>query len=449
MQVSNVTSGSIVTSSEAKGSCWVHTSPENVLKTFRLCGDYMVDDIYRLKQHRVGLTNEALVLRSVALSRRPIPRSEIAHYTGLHLATVSRATKILIARGLARESDPMQTPGKLGPKFIGLEMDTKTYRVIGVSVNAYEQKLSIADLSNQILLTIDLDVPDVTDFVSVIRAISKKITELVDSEFIGDWKNLLGVTLAVSGVVDQRKGRVIRARVLHWDFLDVRSELSKLIPCPISLISLPDAIHLSEQLVGVARGNHRTLLINAALGIGSSLSFDNQLVTADPERLHLIGDVLCIRRGSDHEPMSVDMMAGGRSVIARVDGNFKRALTLTPSKASLKIKKLIQQNIRDQRHFKEFYEAGAALGEISTVMLAAINPEAMILSGPLAGVECYYKGWRESIEESFPDVNDLIHRSGIDNVSAATFCAIEQHVLTTTDSEDAPDTSPRRFYKYG
>jgi predicted NBD/HSP70 family sugar kinase len=407
----------------------------------------MPENLQWLK-NRSGVTNEEVVLRSVALARRPIPRSEIAHYTGLHLATVSRASKLLIARGLTRESDPMQTPGKLGPKFIGLEMNTQVYRVIGVSINAYEQKLSVADLSNQILLTIDLEIDDVTDVSSVIKAVSGRIAELVESEFIGDWTSLLGVTLAVSGVVDRIKGCVLRARVLGWELLDVKSELSKLVPCPISLISLPDAIHLAEQLVGVARGSRRTLLINAALGIGSSLSFDDQLVTTNPERLHLIGDVICKRGGVKQEAMSIDMIAGGRGVIARVDTNPKRARLLSPSEASRKIKKLIQQNFRDQRHSSEFYEAGAALGEISTIMLATVNPESMILSGPLSGVDSYYRGWRESIEASFNDASDLIHRSEIDNVSAATLCAIEHHVLTSSQSLSGSNSLPERFYQY-
>lgn len=372
--------------------------------------------------------NRAAVLRSVALSARPISRSDIARATGLHQATVSRIAKSLIDCGLVREAQAIETPGKVGRRFIGLQLQADGHLVLGVALNAYEQRVAIATLENRVLDTIDLQFDDITDADGVVEAIGEAAATLC-RRFARRGAVIYGLAAGVAGVVDRVSGTIVRSPVLGWRDQPLGALLARRLRLPVRVMSLPDTVHAAEQAIGVARGSRSSMLVNAALGIGSSLILDGRLMGSDPQQQVLPGDLLVSRLCTAPPGTPLDLVAGGRAVLANSGLGVARATALPAGPASVALRKLVKANANAGADDAAFASVASVLGELSAVMVAAVNPQVLLLAGPLSRVDAFWHAWHDTVAAVLGQGGVSLRRSRVDYVEAATWCAIDRHVL--------------------
>ena len=92
--------------------------------------------------------NERLVLSEI-LFRGPLPRTEVAERIGLTQASISRITRNLIEAGLVEETGQQYEEAvKPGRKRIGVKARSDGGYVAGIAINAFQQDIVIADLTN-------------------------------------------------------------------------------------------------------------------------------------------------------------------------------------------------------------------------------------------------------------------------------------------------------------
>ncbi len=378
--------------------------------------------------------NRSVVLRSVALAAQPISRSDIARVTGLHQATVSRIAKSLIDCGLVREAQAIETPGKVGRRFIGLQLQADGHLVLGVALNAYEQRVAIATLENRVLDTIDLSFEDITDTDRVVQSIVGAVATL-RRRFARRGAVIYGLAAGVAGVVDRATGTIVRSPVLGWRDVPLGALLARRLRLPVLVMSLPDTVHAAEQAIGVARGSRSSLLVNAALGIGSSLILDGRLVGSDPAQQVLPGDLLVSRLCSAPSGTPLDLVAGGRAVLASSGLGVARATALPAGPASVALRQLVKASTDTGADDAPFVSVASVLGELSAVMVAAVNPQVLLLAGPLSRVDAFWRAWHETVSTVLGRGGSNLLRSRIDYVEAATWCAIDRHVLEQPSPE--------------
>ncbi|MEZ5660898.1 MAG: ROK family transcriptional regulator [Burkholderiaceae bacterium] len=372
--------------------------------------------------------NRSAVLRSVALAARPISRSDIARVTGLHQATVSRIAKGLIDSGLVREAQAIETPGKVGRRFIGLQLQADGHLVLGVALNAYEQRVAIATLENRVLDTIDLQFDDITDAGRVVDAIVEAAGTL-RRRYARRGAVVYGLAAGVSGVVDRTAGAIVRSPVLGWREVPLGALLARRLRLPVLVMSLPDTVHAAEQAIGVARDSRSSLLVNAALGVGSSLILDGRLVSSEPAHHVLPGDLLVSRLCGAPPGTPLDLVAGGRAVLANNGLGVDSAAALPAGPASVALRRLVKAQAGVSTEGAAFTRVASVLGELSAVMVAAVNPQVLLLAGPLSRVDAFWNAWHDTVLSVLGQGGVSLRRSRIDHVEAATWCAIDRHVL--------------------
>src|SRR5215813_1875868 len=97
-----------------------------------------------------GESSASLAVFNEILFEAPVPRSDIARRTNLTPATVSRVTRQLIDAGLIEEFQEKKT-GRPGRSNIDLRLKKDAGYVVGISVNAFEQRVAIANLNRDIV----------------------------------------------------------------------------------------------------------------------------------------------------------------------------------------------------------------------------------------------------------------------------------------------------------
>lgn len=86
----------------------------------------------------IKIHNRALVLKIIR-QNGSISRKDIAAFTGLTQATITKITRDLLDQGLIVEQDHEQTSASSGRKLIGLAINREKYKMISVHIGRHAQ----------------------------------------------------------------------------------------------------------------------------------------------------------------------------------------------------------------------------------------------------------------------------------------------------------------------
>ncbi len=338
-------------------------------------------------------THRRLVLSEILLNG-PVSRTEIVRRTGLGPASVSRISRELIDANLVLEGEEL-AENRPGRRFVSLDIRADGGYVLGVSMNVFQQYVSLADLKNQTIARRELDIHSFDDINHVVQSMVRAVEEMLISSGV-DKSRVIGGAIAVAGAVDPTTGAICHAPLLGWDDVPIRELLSKWLGLPIHVEGLPNAVNLAETRFGLGRGHHDVIVFNASLGIGLSMLIDNRLIRGEKSAVGLIGD-LSLWSGEAGERVTVDEIAGGRGVLTtlnEMDGFVSGDEAVSLSRRLLDV--IAAAGDGDQRARDALTKAGCALGDVIDVVEGLMHPELIIVAGPLAWCPFYIRGARAS-----------------------------------------------------
>ncbi len=350
-------------------------------------------------------TNRRMILAEIILNG-PVARTEIARRTGLTAASVSRISRELIDARLIIEGDEIADT-RPGRRFVSLDVNATGGYVLGLSINVFQQSVTLADLKNRTVARRDLSMISLGDVDAVVDQLVKAATDLLVEAAIPAHR-IIGASVAVAGAVDPEAGIVCSAPLFGWKQVEIGKLFSAPLGLPVHVESLPNAINLAESRFGIGRGRNNVIVFNASLGVGVSMLIDNHLVRGHQSAVGLIGD-LSLWRGPDGERLRVDDVAGGWSVLnalANQDGATSTDGAVTNSQNLLNA--IDRANDGDEAGRKALGDAGRALGEVINVFNGIIHPELNIVAGPLAWCPYYIRGIRSTINDVLPRVEDRV-----------------------------------------
>ena len=376
----------------------------------------------------VAKRNQRDVLSSVALNG-PLPRTEIASKTGLHMASVSRITKSLIEAGLLREKSEIATPGKRGRRFVELEIDPAGGYVIGIAINALEQSVTLANIRNERIDRVDLSLKNINDSDAVIQCIIKNVHLMIVRNDVA-CSRLLGASVAVTGVIDTDTGDVITAPPLGWENVALEQRLSEGLNIRVTVENLPNAINLAEYRFGIASKYMTTFLMNTALGVGSSVMLNGYLHRGHDRSGGLTGNVVVNSHADDEQLRTLDLSAGGRGVLVEMGMSTSEAEALAPVDATHMLAKVIAEAERsDPKAVAALSRAGQALGVFMAYSGSVIQPEAYIISGLLSRVPAYANACKVALRKHLGIQDVTICLSTMTVQAAARWLAIGNYLI--------------------
>ncbi|MBB6173936.1 putative NBD/HSP70 family sugar kinase [Nocardiopsis mwathae] len=333
--------------------------------------------------------NLGVVLRAVR-ALAPCSRAAIAAATGLNKTTVSSLVADLISRGLVREIGE-STERRVGRPGVMLALDDRTITAVGLEVNVDYLAVVAVDLVEHELLTrhIPFDARSAGPKACTRRIAQVMAEVMADPALAG--RGVIGVSVAVPGLIDAPSGTVTRAPNLRWHDTPLRDRLTRLME-EAELPAAPVLVDNDANLGAVAeyRCGHlaRTpdlVYITGEVGIGSGILSDGRLLRGSTGFAGEIGHIPlldggpecgCGRRGC------LEALAGIEPILrAAVPDLVPRGPLSGEGIAHLVAVAVERAEAGDATSRDALRTAGGWLGRGAAAVVDIVNPAAVVLGG--------------------------------------------------------------------
>lgn len=196
----------------------------------------------------LGIANAEAVMRAL-LGEPSLPRALLAERTGLTRGTITRVTTKLAEAGLLREGDPIRT--SVGRPMIPLEITEDALFAATIHFGAAEIRVGIVDLRGRVVVEETEAYADTSPDAAISQA-CHGVQQLVQAHV--DARRVLGLGVAVNGIVDTHEGTVVGFPSLSWSNVPIVDRLSQLGDWPVSLEQTVRGLAIADGMFGVARG---------------------------------------------------------------------------------------------------------------------------------------------------------------------------------------------------
>jgi predicted NBD/HSP70 family sugar kinase len=331
-------------------------------------------------------TNLGVVLRTVR-AMAPCSRAAVASATGLNKTTVSSLVSDLISRGLVRETGTTAQP-RVGRPGVMLALDDSSMAAIGVEVNVDYLSVVAADLLTQELLTrhVPFDArsagPD-----GCVRQIAATVRETMDGPELRG-RTVIGVSLAVPGLIDTATGTVRRAPNLDWADVPLRDLVRALLPDPGVPVQVDNDANLgalAEYLTGSFARTPDLVYLTGEVGIGAGMVTGGELLRGAGGFAGEIGHVPLAEEG----PACACGRRGCLETLAGIDPVLREAVpdrvpdrVLSASDIAALVEVAVERAAAGDRTAAGAFErAGAWLGRGVAMLANVLNPAVVVLGG--------------------------------------------------------------------
>jgi len=350
----------------------------------------------------LGRANRRSVLSEI-LFNAPIARTEIAERTGLTGASVSRITRDLINAGLVVESTSSAPQNRSGRRLVELTLNPEGAYILGISINAFAQWISLSGLNNNVIARQELSIESFENPEQVLNQVMDCAEQMIRESGIRR-SQLIGGGLAIGGAVEPQSGKLLFSNTLDWGEVEVESIVSGRMGIPICVETLPNALNLAETRFGVAKGNKNVVLVNASLKMGASLLLDNHLRRGMNYSAGLIGKLRLQQPDQNSGNLLLDDVAGGVAVLRKITGDNT---LVSGHRAASRLMELKAASVQGDADVTEaFRDAGRMLSQTIDMIITLLQPETILLAGPMVSVPAYVEGVMEMVDTSAIDDAD-------------------------------------------
>lgn len=233
--------------------------------------------------HRLlkNLNNNAIL--DLVRTDAPISGARLAKITGMRPSTVQKILKNLQNQGLVREIG-IGASTKVGGRPPTLwEICANYGYIIGIQLEINEIQAVLVDLKSQIVAEYQIANDRYDSLLDIEQKITTTIAEILKSKDIDD-RQLLGVGIGVSGLVDITRGVILKTSLLRHSSapLPLEKSLRKHYNIPIYIENDANAAALAEKWFGARKNVDHFIFMLAVIdkdvfGIGFGLVFENAI----------------------------------------------------------------------------------------------------------------------------------------------------------------------------
>jgi predicted NBD/HSP70 family sugar kinase len=218
--------------------------------------------------------NRAAVLRPLFLAG-PLNRVILGQLTGLSSASVTNVIADLLEEELVVEVGTEESDG--GRPRVLLQVNPDFGVVIGVDVGETVIRVEGFDLSMTELAGATVGVhPQEHDAASIVEHVSVAVNEL-RAQFERDGKRILGVGVAVPGVVEHDPGVRVFAPSIGWQAVPVARLLRERVELPLFVENGAKTLGQAEMWLGAGRGARHAVVTLWGTGVGAAIFADGVL----------------------------------------------------------------------------------------------------------------------------------------------------------------------------
>lgn len=320
---------------------------------------------------------EARMVRHLRNSQG-VSRVELARRMALSPSTVSAYVDRLIDGGFIREGKKLERAAGRPPTVLALNPRSGCF--VGIDFEGRQFWMTAVDFAQQPLCSRRIPIAASDSAESVLRKAEGAIAEMVAPH-----GPLLGLAIGVPGVLDTRTGTAVHYEYIRgWSNLPLKDRFEHRFGVPVFLENNIRIMALAEELFGHARGVRDFLCLGIRSGIGTGLVIDGRLHTGPNHLAGEIGHWPCGKRGKLEQIASIKALSEQLEELIR--SGESTSLTLRQGRVQLP-DLLSAARKREPLVGRVLRSAGKVIGRVLSQMTFTLNPEVIVVAGPLAELE--------------------------------------------------------------
>jgi predicted NBD/HSP70 family sugar kinase len=312
----------------------------------------------------------------------PLTRHEVGTVAGLSPATVSNLVAALVAEGVVAEVGVEDSNGGR-PRGL-LQVNPDYGYVIGVDVGETAFLVELFDFGLRLRArhtsVTDMTVLDPEDAVS---HIADGIEAVIAESGVGA-RSVLGVGVAVPGLVEDREDAVVHGQSVGWDAVPLEAMLRGRTALPILVDNGAKTLGQAERWFGAARGTDNAVIALLGIGVGACIIGNGEVyrgaTSSAGEWGHttvVVGGRTC-RCGAEG---CLEAYVGAGAIVARYEQIKRRRVTTSPAELEGRVAAIIEARDRDQAAAQVLDETVTYLGAGLADLVNLFNPERVVVGG--------------------------------------------------------------------
>jgi len=350
---------------------------------------------------RVKDYNEVVVLGLVR-SSGPIGRPAIAAATGLTLQTVSNISRRLLAAGTVVED----AAANGGRRKRALRINPDAGYAIGIQLVRSSLAVGVVDLAGEIRARAETAVEPEEEPEHVLDRLAALVDDAVRDAGVDESK-ILGAGIGAPGPLDLRTGTLLNVRhPRSWTNLPLAEAVAAALGLRVIMDNDATAAALGEHWRGVGEGAEDFIYLYLGTGIGGGLVLDGQAYRGLRGNTGEISHIQVDPAGPPCECGSHGCLA----LYIKREGLLREAakvvLEAPPIDPVTKPPKTLERLVahHDPRIQAVVGRAGAHLGTVVADVSRVLDPELIVLGGPL--VPTLGGPFAHAIEQALEDIDE-------------------------------------------
>ncbi|MFL0266732.1 ROK family protein [Candidatus Clostridium radicumherbarum] len=216
--------------------------------------------------------NRQLIINEVRLNA-PMSRTDLAKNLKLGLSTITNIVEELKEQNLVFETGEADSTG--GRKPIMLDFNHQYGYTIGIKIEENCMLLALTDLKVEVKESCKVTFKKNSNSDIVLYLLIESIDKLINK--IPKGKSLMGIGIAISGLVDQKKGQLIFSGMLNWKGINICKILEEHFKVAVFIDNDVNAYTLAELWQGKGKSLSDFIVVTYGSGVGSGIVLNHKL----------------------------------------------------------------------------------------------------------------------------------------------------------------------------
>lgn len=308
----------------------------------------------------------------------PATQAELSRQTGLSTATVSNIVKIMQESGLA-STEPTTSSGR---RALNVRLNSNGAVAVGIDFGRRHLRVVLASMSYRVLAEGSVELPLGHQANEGISAAVQLLSRLLAESGV-ERDALVGAGVGIPGPIDRRTSTVAQGAILpEWVGINILDHLEETLGMPVFLDNDANLGALSEVTWGQHGSVANLLFIKIGSGIGSGL-----IINGAPY-YGTVGITGEIGHATIHE-LGLICRCGNRGCLETIASTTTMIELLSRgSNDQLTPADIVARALaRDPATLRVIDDAGLAVGRALGNVANLINPEVIVVGGPLAELD--------------------------------------------------------------
>ncbi|MDK2950754.1 MAG: hypothetical protein PWQ77_419 [Kosmotogales bacterium] len=227
----------------------------------------------KASKEKMKETNKKILYKEI-YTNPFISRASLARKFKMSPATVTNLCSEMIEENLINEAGSSESTGGRKPIILKINENYKT--ILGIKIGVGYLNFYLSNLIGEKIFSFEIENRDYKNSESTIEKITEEFEKMIAERRMAK-KDILGVGVSVSGIVDTLTGIVTDSHILNWRDVFIGKKLREKLGLNIYILNDLDSFALAQLWKGKASNFANCFFITVGSGIGGSMTNNGKL----------------------------------------------------------------------------------------------------------------------------------------------------------------------------